>query len=195
MTAQAATTPLVKHLTFSAEIVPQTVQALIQVISKYQTAGVQEVYFTLTTAGGETRAGVHLYNFLRGMPFRLTVHNIGYVDSIGTIVFLAGDRRYANPHATFMFHGVGIRLPQAQSLDEPLLRDKLKIILRDQERLGSIIQERTNLDGKAVAALFRKAQTKDAAWAADHAFIDETKEFKVPPGTPIDSLTVQSKAT
>jgi len=52
--------------------------------------------------------GMNLYNVLRAMPFKLITHNVGNVDSIGNAVFLARAERYACPHSTFMFHGVGI---------------------------------------------------------------------------------------
>ena len=45
--------------------------------------------------------GMNLYNFLRGLPIRLTTHNVGNVDSIGNAVFLAGEHRYACPHSPF----------------------------------------------------------------------------------------------
>ena len=193
MTAQPAGSPSVKYFSFSAEINPQTVQALIQVMSKYHNEGVQEVYFNFSTTGGRTDSGVHLYNFLRGLPYKLTIHNVGYVNSVGIIVFLAGDKRYASPRATFIFHGVSFTASQGQTLDEPVLRDKLSAVLLDQGRLGSIIQERTSLDEKTVKALFGKAQTKDAAWAAEHGLIDGIRDLQIPAGSALESLTVQAK--
>ena len=59
-----------------------------------------------------------------GMPFELITHNVGNVDSIGNVVFLAGTRRYAVPHATFMFHGVGFNAPPNQRLEEAFLKRK-----------------------------------------------------------------------
>lgn len=195
MTTQPATPASIKYLSFSADIDRQSVQMLIQVMSKYHNDGVQEVYLMLSTTGGETQAGIHLYNFLRGLPIRLTVHNVGYVNSVGNVIFLAGDSRYANANATFMFHGVGFTLSQGQRFQEQQLRERLEGVLRDQGRLGSIIQERTKLDEEVVAALFSKAETKDAAWAAEHGFIDEVRDLQIPAGSPIDNLTVTRKST
>jgi ATP-dependent protease ClpP protease subunit len=72
---------------------------------------VKQVYLLLSTPGGNTREGLNLYNTFKGMPFELTTHNVGNVDSIGNAVFLAGSKRYATSSATFMFHGVGFDLP------------------------------------------------------------------------------------
>ncbi len=195
MTTQPATPPPVKYLSFSAGINQQTVQGLIGVMSNYHNQAIPKIYFTLSTSGGDVDPGIHLYNYLRGLPFELTLHNVGHVNSVGIIVFLAGQKRYASPNATFMFHGVGINVSQGERLEEQQLRDKLEVILRGQDRIGSIIQERTKLDKETIAGLFSKAQTKDAAWAKEHGFIDEIRELEIPPGIRVDALTVQPKAT
>ncbi len=193
MTTQSATPPSVRYLSFSAFINRETVQTLIQMMSKYHNEGVQEVYLMMSTGGGEVQPGVHLYNFLRGLPFRLTIHNVGYVNSVGNVVFLAGDRRYANPNATFMFHGVGFTLSQGTRFEEQQLRERLEGVLRDQGRLGSIIHERTKLDEEVVKGLFSKAETMDAAWAAEHGLIDEIRDLQIPAGSRVDSLVVQQQ--
>ena len=63
--------------------------------------------------------GMNLYNVMRAMPFKLITHNVGNVDSIGNAIFLAGVARYACPHSTFMFHGVGF------NCDSPLCPSQL----------------------------------------------------------------------
>ena len=50
--------------------------------------------------------GLNLYNVLRGLPIELVTHKVGNVDSIGNTVLMAGSKRYACQHSTFMFHGV-----------------------------------------------------------------------------------------
>ena len=49
----------------------------------------------ISTPGGTVMNGLNLYNVMRAMPFRLTTHNVGNVDSIGNAIFLAGEERYA----------------------------------------------------------------------------------------------------
>ncbi len=41
-----------------------------------------------------------------GVPYKLITHNVGNVDSIGNVIFLAAEERYACSTSTFMFHGV-----------------------------------------------------------------------------------------
>lgn len=151
----------------------------------------KEIYLLLTSPGGSVLHGLHLYNVLRGLPVKLTTHNVGQVNSIGNAIFLAGSVRYACPHATFMFHGVGFDVPQGARFEEKLLRERLGSLLNDQKRIGSIIQERTKIDQAEIEGLFREAQTKDAAFARDKGIVDEIRDIQIPPGAPIFTLVFQ----
>ena len=135
--------------------------------------------------------GMTIYNVLRGLSCDLTVHNVGNVDSIGNAIFLAGKHRYACKNATFMFHGVGFDAPAGMRFEEKFLRERLGSVLSDQTRIGKIIEERTNLKGNEVQELFREAQTKDAAFAAQHGIVDEIREVQIPAGGPVISLVFQ----
>lgn len=178
------------YITFSAEIVPHTTEALIAAASQCATQGVQEVHLLLSTPGGGVMNGMNLYNVLRAMPFKLLTYNVGNVDSIGTPVFLAGEERYACPHTTFMFHGVGFDV-KSMRFEEKRLKEALGGLLADQKRIGSIIEERTNLTPEQIEALFLEATTKDATYAASVGIVHEIREVKIPPGCPVISLVFQ----
>src|SRR4029077_20773237 len=107
--------------------------------------------------------GLNLYNVMRAMPYRITTHNVGNVDSIGNVIFLAGQERFACLHSTFMFHGVGMDIPGAARFEQKNLQEVLDSVLRDQERMGNILRERSNLNAGEVSDLFREARTKDSA--------------------------------
>jgi ATP-dependent Clp protease, protease subunit len=153
--------------------------------------GVKEVYLMLSTPGGVVMNGLNLYNVLRAMPFKLTTHNVGNVDSIGNAVFLAGVQRYACPHSTFMFHGVGFNAQPNTRLEEKSTRETLNSILADQKRIGGIIRERTKLGEAEIEALFREAQTKDAAFAAGCGIVHDVRDFQIPVGATVVSLVFQ----
>jgi ATP-dependent protease ClpP protease subunit len=135
--------------------------------------------------------GITLYNYLRALPVTLTIHNVGNVNSIGNAIFLAGARRYACQHSTFMFHGVGVDVPGPIRLEEKLLRGQLAAIDIEQKRIGSIILDRTKLNQSQVRRLFREAVTKDAAFAASCGIIDQIRDVQIPPGSTILSLVFQ----
>jgi len=179
------------YVAFSAEINPSTTESLIATMANCANAGAKEVCLLLSTPGGTVMNGMNLYNVLLGMPFKLTIHNVGNVDSIGNAIFLAGAERYAAPHATFMFHGVGFNTAVGDRLEEKSLRERLGSLEADQRRIGAIIAQRSGLSQKEVASLFLEAQTKDATWAAAKGVIHEIREVKLTPGAPIVPLVFQ----
>ena len=100
------------YINFHAPINTVTVQNLMAAISQKLMAGTNEFYFLLSTPGGEVTSGLTLYNFLRAIPAKVTMHNVGNVNSIGNAIFVAADKgnRFACAHSTFMFHGVGVNI-------------------------------------------------------------------------------------
>ena len=178
------------YVSFSAEIDAKT-KSLIAAMSLCANQAVQHVYLLLSTPGGAVMNGMNLYNVLRGMPFRLTTHNVGNVDSIGNAVFLAGEPRYATSNATFMFHGVGFQTQPNQRLEEQLLQERLDSLVNDHRRIAAVIAERTMMGEDEVADLFRRAQTKDATYAVEKGIVDEVRDVQIPEGSPIVALIFQ----
>lgn len=176
------------YVSFSAEINQNTTESLISVMANCANSKVQQVYLLLNTVGGSVMNGLNLYNVLRGMPFELIIHNVGSVNSVGNTIFLAGDKRYAVPNATFMFHGVGFTFSQGQRLEEKDIREKLEGVLREQKKIGDIILQHTNLTDNEIKGLFRQAQTKDAHFAMDKGIIHEIRDIQIPVGCPVISL-------
>jgi len=179
--------PPIVYVSFSAEINANTTESLLATMANCANQNVAEVCLMISTPGGNVMNGMNLYNVLKAMPFKLTTHNVGNVDSIGNAVFLAGEHRYASPHSTFIFHGVGFDV-QNTRFEESKCRETLKSILTEHKRIGTIIRERTNLQDKAVRALFREAQTKDTAYALSKGIIHDIREVKITPGAPVVSL-------
>lgn len=179
--------PLV-YVSFSAEINPNTTESLIGVMANCANEQVKQVYLLLSTPGGNVREGFNLYNVLRGMPFELITHNTGNVDSIGNAIFLAGSKRYATQHSTFMFHGVGFTAQQQQRFEQRDLEERLSSLLSDQKRIGSIITQHTKVSETEIAELFRQGQTKDSEFAVDKGIIHEIRDIQILAGCPIISL-------
>lgn len=179
------------YISFSAEINANTTESLIATVANVVNQGKKEVYLLISTPGGSVMHGLNLYNVLRAFPIKLTMHNVGNVDSIGNAIFLAGEERFACPHSTFMFHGVGFDINGPFRLEEKLCKEKLEAIHVEHGRIGSIIEERTKLDKEAVAKLFLDAQTKDVTYAVGCGIIHEIKDVQMAPGCPVISLVFQ----
>jgi ATP-dependent Clp protease, protease subunit len=119
----------------------------------------RNVCLLFATPGGTVSEGIYLYNMLRAYPFRLAIHNVGDVDSIGTAIFLASDVRYACPTSKFMLHGVsrGFARPGPElSLTAEELRWALVNLTADEERVSTIIEQRSKLTESEIAACFRE---------------------------------------
>jgi ATP-dependent Clp protease protease subunit len=149
------------------------------------------LHLLLSTPGGNVMHGLNLNNLFRGLPFELITHNIGNVDSIGNAIFLAGAKRYATAHSTFMFHGVGFDLNNPLRLEKKFLRERLDSLMSDQKRIGSISVERTKITEDSVSELFLEAKTKDATFAVSSGIIDEIRDVQIPVGGPVISLVIK----
>lgn len=191
MATIAQPVPSTVYISFSAEIIAHTTESLIAAAANCANQGVKEVYLMLSTPGGTVMHGMNLYNVLRAMPFKLITHNVGNVDSIGNAVFLSGVERYACPHSTFMFHGVGRNAIAGQRLEEKSVKETLDSILADQKRIGSIIKDRTKLGDGEIQSLFSEAQTKDATFAAGCGIVHQIKDIQIPTGSTVISLVFQ----
>jgi ATP-dependent Clp protease protease subunit len=189
----AATPPpqTTTYISFSAEINVKTMEALLGVLAQQCSQGVKTIYLLLSTPGGHVNCGITIYNMLRAMPFHLITHNVGNVDSIGNVIFLAGAERYACAHSTFMFHGVGFDIIQPARFEEKTLRERLGSLDADQNRIGGIIKDRTKLNAQKVKRLFFEAQTKDAAYARANGIVHKVRDVKIPAGSPILQLVFQ----
>jgi ATP-dependent Clp protease, protease subunit len=191
MATEPEAPPAEVYVNFSAEISPPTAETLIATMADIANKGVPKVTLCISTPGGGVPKGITIYNALRAMPFELSTHNIGNVDSIGNAVFLAGEHRYACPHSTFMFHGVAAGAQDGERLDRRALRERTDSLVADEKRIGSIIRERSNLKAAEVDALFQEAKTMDAAAAVNAGLAHEVKDVQYPPGAPIVSLVFQ----
>ncbi|MBS0250136.1 MAG: ATP-dependent Clp protease proteolytic subunit [Proteobacteria bacterium] len=167
-------------LVFSAGIDPQSANAFIQQLAQLQAAKVDKLTIAMNSGGGNVHAGILMYNAIRAMPFEVTTHNIGHVDSIANIIFLAGSTRYACGPSTFMFHGVGFDLNAGQRLEEASLEAMLDTVLTDHKRMSAIIAGQTGLSPEAGMELFKQQKTKDAKWAKDNGLIKEIRDFAYP---------------
>ncbi len=176
------------YVSFTSEIDQTTSESLLGLCAQLANQKVETVYLLLSTPGGQVDVGITVYHTLRALPSKLITHNTGSVNSIGNVVFLAGEERYTNPHATFVFHGVGFQLPAAMQFEQKDLRARLDSIVADQAKIGAIIAGRTSLDPAEVDELFLEAGTGDPDYARSKGIVHDIREAKVPSGAPIHQL-------
>lgn len=176
------------YINFVADIYLSQVNVLIDTFIQLITQGNTEFILLLSSDGGSVTNGITLYNFLKSLPINLTIFNIGAINSIANVIFLASDKRYAVKNSSFMFHGVGFDIPQGGRLVEKDLKEKLETITNDQENIADIIISKTSFTRDEIDKMFFEQKTISPQKAKDRGIIQEIKELKIPPGARIISL-------
>jgi ATP-dependent Clp protease protease subunit len=172
------------YLLFSLAITAQTVTKLLTECASWANQGTKEIYLLFASLGGNVPAGIAAYNALRSKPVKLITHNIGNVDSIANIIFLAGQERLAVPHSTFMFHGVRYEVAANTSGDLPFYMNRVELINADHKKMASIIKERATFDTvDEIMALFTSQATKEADYALAHGIVHKIEHHQIPAGS------------
>ena len=133
-------------------------------------------------------SGVTLFNYLRGLPQEIIMHNVGSIDSISNVVFLAGSVRYATPASAFLLHGITWTFQQGTTLTYTQMQETISRFDSAEQLSARIIGERSKLTEKEVRELFRQGQSKDPQFALDKGLIHEIREVTVPDGAPLHSI-------
>jgi ATP-dependent Clp protease, protease subunit len=152
--------------------------------------GITELTLLLSTPGGSVMHGMTLYNYLSALPVILATYNIGNVDSIGAIVFLAGQRRFACPHSTFMLHPVAFGLQGGQNYEQPDLTAIVQSLEADQSRIAGIYAERSGLEKANALGLFNQQKTYSAVEAKSFNFVHEVQPLLIESGAKVVHLNV-----
>lgn len=179
--------PLI-YLSFSAEISRHTISSLLNAASAAANKGVEEVYLLLSTRGGDMLSGITLYNVLRGMPFKLTTHNVAAVDSVGVAIFLAGEERFACSTSSFLLHSPYFDVTQQVRFEEAFLRERAESLRADRETVNSIVLSRTRLEEAEIDSLFQEGSILEAGRAKDAGLIHGIREVSIPSGTPVHNI-------
>lgn len=178
------------HVLFTGEINPASSNNFIVTLVNLIAQKADRVTIAINSSGGNVISGIAMHNAMLAMPYPIVTHNIGNVDSIANVVFLAGKERFACPTSTFMFHGVGFNGNANERLEENVLKAKLDTVLSDHKRISRLIATRTNdkIRVNAGMRLFKEQRTRNAQWALDNGFIDGVRDFAFPVGGPIHLL-------
>ncbi len=147
-----------------------------QVIAQFKP---KTLYFLFASPGGQVSAGIALYNFLKTIPPKIVMHNMSSVDSIGTVVFLAGDERYASPNTTFLFHGVEMQFKNGASLNLSKMDEIRSGLAEDQNKIAGIIASNSSITVDEIQQLFAKGETKSLNFAKEKGFINDIKTINL----------------
>lgn len=175
----------------------QRVNAIIGIVTQLMVNEKPDVlYFLFSSNGGGVDAGVTLYNYLKSLPIEIVMHNIGSIDSIANVVFMAGKKRYASPHAVFLFHGVVMNIPPSgtstTTLTLPIINEMRDRILNNHNTIAGIVCGSTKIRDREIKRLFSQGQTKDVRFALQKGIIDKIQLPQMPQNPLIVAININS---
>lgn len=177
-------------ISFLSAISPQTTPALVGTLANMVNNGHDEIHLFLSTPGGTVHDGIAIYNTLRALPVPVRTYNVGSVNSIGNVIYQAGDKRICAENASFMFHGVGCDIQNAR-LELKQLNEQVKSIQNDQSLIAGIITRHTGMTEEEVNGLFLEMEYMSAQEALERGVADEVGDIRLPKGVPIHQLIFQ----
>jgi ATP-dependent Clp protease protease subunit len=182
------------YINYSDQITDSKVRGLMALCSEILAKIVPTpttLYFVFSSIGGGVGAGITLYNFLRSLPVNVVMHNIGSVDSIATVIFLAGSQRYACEHSRFLFHGINWNFYKDQSLTSTQVREILSGLDQNEALMRTLVVQRSKLTDAEMVSLLQQGETKDPAFALQKGIVDDIRNFALPAGAQIITTNFQ----
>jgi ATP-dependent Clp protease protease subunit len=180
------------YIKFFAGVDHASANALMAAVEQKLAQGATQIVLLISSLGGSVFHGLSAYNFLKGISAQVVTHNFGSVDSVGVVLFCAGDRRFSVPHARFLLHAVQANFPQGASLEEKQLEERLKSLRIDIENIAGVIAATTKRSEKQVAKDMLNRTTLNPEQALEYGLVHEIKEELLPAGAELLSI-VQSQ--
>jgi len=181
------------YIKFFAPVVPETIGALMQIVDTRIKQGMKELGLLISTPGGNVFHGLSAYNYLKGSPITVTTHNFGSADSIGAVLFCAGEKRYAVPQARFLLHGVSSKFEQGCSLEEKQLEERLKGLQIDMGNIARVIADAVGKSKEDVISDMLNRTTLYPEEAIEYGLVHEIKVELFEPGSDFVSIQFMPK--
>ncbi len=176
------------YVKFFAPVLPESVNALMQVVEGKFKQGYQHLVLLISCTGGDVFHGLSAYNFLRGLPMEVTTHNFGSADSMGVVLYCAGSLRLCVPHARFLLHGATVNFPRPVALEEKQLEERLKSLQIDMGNIARVIADTVGRDRDEVVLDMLNRTTLFPEQAVEYGLVHEIRSELLPPGAELISI-------
>lgn len=175
--------PKLVVLTFIGPIERPATVRLRNACSAAVNNGATDLTILFASHGGLIDEGFALYGFLRALPLKLTMHAIGAVESIASIIFLAADQRFGTEQSHFMFHPFTWTFMQ-QKYEPRGITEVQDNLENSKGKYSSILESRTALTNKDLKALklFEQVVIFSPGVAKEKGIIKEVKQAAIPAG-------------
>lgn len=157
----------------------QTVNSLMTIIDSKMNRGSKDFVLLISSHGGDTAAGLTGYNYLRGLPIRITTCNIGTVSSIAIVLYCTGNKRISVPHAKFLFHEPYWAFEESR-LDEYEIGEILQRLVIYKQNIAKVVATNT---GRTVLEVLETMRQRTAfspeealSWGLTHEINSELFE-------------------
>lgn len=171
-----------KAIRFMAQVNAQTSDLLFKVIDELVTQGATRLHLLLSTPGGSVFHGLSIHNYLKGIPVPVYTYNFGSVDSIGVVIYCAGERRFTVPHSRFLIHSVKFNINGKASMDEKQLEEYLKGVRIDQRNIARVMADTTGRPVESFEHDMVDRTTLNPDEAVNYGLVHEVRRELLPKG-------------
>lgn len=177
------------YIKFFVGIDHNTITKLTTLVQEKLKEGVERFALLISSGGGNVFAGLSGYSFLKGIPAEIITHNFGSADSIATVLFCAGSRRYCVPHARFLLHGIVFDVKSPTRFNEKLLDERIKSLKVDRQNISRVIADNTGKDIVAVEKDILEGTVLDSEQALKYGLVHEIKSELFEKGGEVAEIT------
>lgn len=154
-----------REIYFVNEVNSDSCSELIQQVRYLESESHDEIKLFINSPGGAVDSGLAAYDMLRLLKSPLTTICMGTAASMGSILFLAGEKRMMLPHSRVMIHDPSFGGGSYAGKKPDELQSELNSLVKTRERLTEIIVERTGQPRKTVL----KKTAADSYFTAEEA--------------------------
>ena len=177
------------YIKFFVGIDANSIMKLTQAVQHGLSRGAERFGLLVSSPGGNVFAGLSGYNFLKGIPAEVVTHNFGSADSIATVLFCAGSRRFSVPHARFLLHGIGFDVTGPARLDERVLDERIKSLRIDRENISRVISDTTGRPLADVERDILEGTVLNSEQARDYGLVHEIRTELFEKGAEVVEIT------
>ncbi|MCP4757095.1 MAG: hypothetical protein GY866_40040 [Proteobacteria bacterium] len=182
--------PRTVYVKFFAPVDGNTVNPLMNLMDQKLRLGIKRFVLLISSPGGSVFHGLSMYNYLRGIPAEIETHNFGSVDSIGIVMYLAGQKRFSVPDARFLIHPVSRGFGANERLEEKQLEERLKGLRIDIDNIASVIAKGTGKTEQEIVEAMHERVTLSPEEAKTYGLVQEIKSELFPDGADVVSVNM-----
>lgn len=176
------------YVRFIAPVTAESIGSLLQLVDRKIRQGALEMGLLLASPGGDVAHGLIAYNYLTGCPLSITTHSIGAVDSVGIVLFCAGQERLSVRFTRFVMHGAAIRIAGGTPFSEAELGEKLSAMRADMTNVSRVVAAATGRSEETVYADMENRTVLSPEEAIDYGLVHTIRSELFPAGAEIHAI-------